>query len=571
MIRKNKTIVLVTALLVMAGVTSCEVDRVPETAITDASFWKSEGDLKLATNYLYTNLPGLPATQDIWSDYAYGLSPNSISEGSRVAGATDGNYTGNYTAIRAANNIMEKSSLALAAGVNPQSVKWYVAEAKFFRAWAYFNLLQRYGGVPLILKTLQENSPELEAPAASRDEIVNAIYADLDAAALDLRTSTQLTGADYGRISQTAAWAFKARVALFEGTRAKFHGYGDPVKHLTIAKAVAKLVMDSGKHELFATSSISPSAPFAPASPYFNLFQYAGDGIQNKENILVRIYGENNVNSIISHGAPTLLGQGNCNPTKALVDSYLMTDGLPTTKSPLYTTPTTITGVFAKRDPRMSDTFLKKGDAFIFTVPIFVVPDLLQHKTGFSNRRYCNPPDNQTQRSFIDMDIIRYAEVLLIYAEATYELNGSITDADLDLSINKLRTRVGVNMPKLTNTFVTLNGLNMREEIRRERGVELALEGFRYWDLIRWKTAETELVKPILGNFYFAGPKPTKSTDAADGFGPKPSSVILDANGFIVLQDASKRTFRPERDYLWPIPIKELSLNPKLKQNPFWE
>lgn len=537
MIRKN--IAKVALLFLMVGMVSCEVDRIPETTISSASFWKTENDLKLAANYLYTRLPGLPVTDDVWSDDAYGTSTNSISDGSRITPATDGSYNSNYTTIFAANNIIEKSSLAVAAGTDPNRAKWYVAEAKFFRAWAYFNLLQRYGGVPLILKTLQENSPELEAPAASRDEIINTIYADLDAAALDLRTSAVLGSADYGRISQTAAWAFKARVALFEGTRAKFHAYGDPAKHLTIAKEAAKLVM--GKHALF--------------SSYFQLFQYEGNGFANKENILVRIYGENNANSIVSHNTQRNLEQGAANPTKALADAYLMNTGLPPNLSTTYST--TLLDVFKNRDPRMSATFLKKDDAYIASQPLFTIPNLPFQRTGFANRRYTNPTDWLNQSSFIDMPIIRYAEVLLIYAEATYELNGSISDADLDLSINLLRTRV--SMPKVTNAFVTANTLNMRNDIiRRERRVELALEGFRYWDLIRWKTAEIELPKPVLGNYYFT---------AEFGAQVKP---LVDANGFILLQNAATRTFDPTKHYLWPIPNNERSLNPNLGQNPKW-
>jgi hypothetical protein len=537
MIRKNIT--KVALLLLITSMISCNVDRLPETTLSDQSFWVSENDLKLAANYLYTRLPTLPVTEDVWSDDAYGTNTNSISDGSRIPGATDGSYNSNYTTIRAANNIIEKSSLTAAAGVSQNRVNLYVAEAKFFRAWAYFSLLQRYGGVPLILTTLKENAPELEAPAASRDEIINAIYADLDFAAQNLSTRTLLGTADFGRISKTAALAFKSRVALFEGTRCKFHSYGDATKHLNIAKDAANQVILSGEHTLF--------------NNYFQLFQYEGNGFNNKENILVRIYGENNANSIVSHNSQRNLEQGAANPTKALADSYLMNTGLPADLSTTYST--SILDVFKNRDPRMSATFLKTGDTYIGTQPLFVIPSLSFQKTGFANRRYTNTTDWTNQKSFIDMPIIRYAEVLLNYAEATYELNGGISDADLDKSINLLRARV--TMPKLTNAFVSTNVLNMREEIRRERRVELALEGFRYWDLIRWKTAEIELPKPVLGNYYF----PEFGTAV---------TPLLDANRFILLQNSSIRTFNPSRDYLWPLPINELGLNPNLKQNPNW-
>ncbi len=541
MIPKNKTIVVL--LFLIATLTSCDVDRVPETSLSDPSFWTSENDLKLAANYFYTRLPTLPVTNDVWSDDAYGNGPNAISEGSRIPGATDGNYNNNYTTIRAANNIIEKSSRALAAGVTVERVNWYVAEAEYFRAWSYYQLLQRYGGVPLILKTLAENAPELQTAQATREEIVAAIYTDLDNAILKLRTTTQLGSADYGRVSKTAALTLKAQVALFEGTRSKFHGYGDPAKHLLIAKNASKQVMLSGEHSLFKN--------------YFQLLQYEGEGFANKENILVKQYGKSVSESTLSHVAQRNLETGVSNPTKALADSYLMIDGLPTNQSPLYVMPTKTSEVFKNRDPRMGDRFFKTGDVYIGTAPLFTVPPLSFVKTGFANRCYANITDWTNQRSYIDMPITRYAEVLLIYAEATYELNGTISDADLNLSINLLRQRASVNMPKLTNAFVAANGLNMRNEIRRERRVELALEGFRYWDLIRWKTAEIELPKNVLGSYFFAE------------FG---TSVIplLTPDNYIIAQKASVRKFDPSRDYLWPFPVNELALNQNLKQNPNW-
>ena len=146
--------------------------------------------------------------------------------------------------------------------------------------------------------------------------------------------------------------------------------------------------------------------------------------------------------------------------------------------------------------------------------------------------------------------------MLLIFAEAPFEQTGALSDADLDLTINRLRARGGV--AKLTNAFATANGLTLRDEIRRERRVELAQEGFRYWDLIRWKTAEIELVKPVLGNFYFKSEYPAGTT------------VNLTPDNYILVQAASFRKFDPNRDYLWPLPINEIALNPALKQNPNW-
>ncbi|MFN8356724.1 MAG: RagB/SusD family nutrient uptake outer membrane protein [Spirosomataceae bacterium] len=527
---------------ILTSLTACDVNRLPETQLSDPAFWKTEADLQAAANYLYTFFPGLPFTDDNWSDETYARAPNTISDGTRIATATDGSYNTPYQLIRAANNIIEKAPRAAASGVAAATVDRYIAEARFFRAYAYYSLFQRYGGVPLILKLLQEDSAELQAPANTRDEVLEAIYQDLDFAASKLQTPTQLGTAGYGRISKTAALAFKSRVALFEGTRCKFHNYGDYKKHLNLAVAASKAVIDSKEHSLFAN--------------YYNMFQLAGEGRQNRENILVKQYGVSIADNVLTHNAARNLENGSANPTKSLVDSYLMTDGLPTTKSKLYKAPTVSTEVFLNRDDRLSATIMKTGDAYIGSAPVFSISPLVFQLTGFCSRKYFNIDDWTNQRSYIDGILLRYAEVLLNYAEATYELNESISDADLELAINPLRTRGKI--AKLTNAFVTANGLNMREELRRERRVELAVEGFRYWDLVRWKTAEVELVKPILGNFFFKTEFGTATT------------VKLTSDNFILVQDASFRKFNPAKDYLWPLPVNEIGLNPALKQNPGW-
>ncbi|QHV95062.1 RagB/SusD family nutrient uptake outer membrane protein [Spirosoma endbachense] len=526
----------------LAGLPACEVERLPETSISDQTYWRSEGDLKSAANYLYTFLPAW-STEDVWSDDAIGLASNNISDGSRLAPATDGNYNTNYNLIRAANNIVEKAPRA-SASTDKAIIDRYTAEARFFRAWGYYNLVQRFGDVPLILKTLDEAAPELSAPASPRAAIFEQIYQDLDFAAQKLPTHTVLGTADFGRISNTAALAFKARVALFEGTRSKYHNYGEPAKHLKAAADAAKAVIDSKQHDLFTGA-------------YFDLFQMPGEGRQNRENVIVKQYGVSLTERVVTHSYYRgSLENGNMNPTKSLADSYLMKDGLPIAKSPLYKAPVVSTDVFVDRDTRMSDTFMKKGDPMMTTKPIFDIAPLVFNKTGFMFRKTANVDDWNTQASTIDRPILRYAEVLVTYAEALYELNGSISDADLDLTVNRLRQRGGV--AKLTNTFATANGLNIRDEIRRERRVELAQEGFRYWDLLRWKTAETELPKPVLGNYFFKAEFGTVT------------SVKLTSDNYILVQEASFRKFDPNKDYLWPLPINEIALNPALKQNKGW-
>lgn len=182
---------------------------------------------------------------------------------------------------------------------------------------------------------------------------------------------------------------------------------------------------------------------------------------------------------------------------------YLATDGLPIQKSSLFQGYGTLTSEFQNRDPRMAMTFIVPGSTIFFegglmqpTYPVFSGTNATH--TGYMIRKFLDETIDATQfQGAYDFKEFRYGEVLLILAEGLYEKNGMISDQDLDRTINLLRSRV--NMPPLTNSFVTENGLNMLDEIRRERTVELAFEGFKRDDLRRWKTAEDVLPKAIKG------------------------------------------------------------------------
>jgi len=188
---------------------------------------------------------------------------------------------------------------------------------------------------------------------------------------------------------------------------------------------------------------------------------------------------------------------------------------------------------------------------------------LIAYNAGinYRYRKYWIVSDWASNVSYVNFNILRYAEVLLNYAEAKFELNGAISDEDLNLTVNVLRNRASGNdaarLPLLTNGFVSAHGLSMETEIRRERTVELAFEGQAYWDVLRWKTAETLLPKAILGRKYFSAENPSGAT---------PNLL----NGYVLLEAESFRSFNPQRDYLWGIPTKELALNDALEQNPNW-
>jgi hypothetical protein len=531
---------------------ACDLDTVPESNLSDGIFWKTDNDFRQATNDLYkaSVLDGwvqeYPAIADVMSDNAFAKTPDftsNISDGSYLPGANFGPWNHDYSLIRVANNIIER---ARAAGFSSTQLPRFKAEAKFFRAYAYQDLVNRYGDVPLILKTLDTSDEELYAPRTDVQVVVDSIYADLDYAAAHLPKASELKNAtEYGMATSGAALALKSRVALRRGTWKKFHNEGSYQQDLQVAKDAALAVTNSGEYTLFDLYG---------TDSYRQLFKAKGEGPGNHEAIWVWMFGET---AIRYSFFPPKAAQGAYSLTRTMIDSYLCTDGLPIEKSPLYQGQQNSTSEFVDRDPRMDGTVVKKGDIYGYGTPY--IPALIGGSTGYHiEKNYDVVPATGQQLQNIDLIIIRYGEVLLNYAEAVYELGDAISDADLDASINKLRDRVA--MPHLTNAFVTANGLNMRDEIRRERRVELAMEGLRYDDLLRWKTAETELPKPLLGVRLFAAEYPDVD----------PSAVSMTADSIVIAEPASKRSFDPTKQYLWPLPITQLALNPSLDQNPNW-
>jgi hypothetical protein len=426
-------------------------------------------------------------------------------------------------------------------------------------------LLRIYGGVPLITKVLDTNDAALFSPRSTRTETVDFILKDLAEAKADLPQQSDLSGDDLGRITQGAALSLSARVALFEGTWAKFHGDGNAAKYLDLAIATSAEVISSGQYALYTGSD---------AQSYRYLFIEAGDDAH--ETILDRRYARN----IFGHDAPYMYDADGYNPTRKLADMYLDKNGLPISNpASVFHGYATFDSEFADRDPRMTMTMIVPGTltnrVFWPITKVANWPDAPQRNfnTGYILYKYMSedPIANNSGRngdnSFFDFDrhLIRYAEVLLIYAEATFEKNEAITDADLDQSINLLRDRV--NMPHLTNGFVATNGLDMRQEIRRERTIELALEGFRYDDLRRWKTAETELPQDIKG-IKIAG---TDWQTRAPYNDPIYQSKV-DADGFLIAE--SGRAFNPLKHYWQPLPTKEVAFYQSsgyvLQQNGGW-
>lgn len=529
---------------------SCELDRLPTDAVVNEEFWKTEQDFQLACNALYLELPTY-STRDEYSDICYGSSPNNFSSGTYLPTNDFGPWSDAYTNIATANKII-KFAQQNPFGLEENIVNRYEGEGCFFRALQYYDLLRSYGGVPIIDKLLDVNSEELYAPRNSRSEVVRFILDDLDFAIKSLPWPSELKDSDLGRFTKSAAYSLKSRIALYEGTRQKYVENGEYSELLRVAKDASFAVIKSGEHSLFTDISNDPVLNFQYC------FMYEGEG--SKESILVNRYQKPWRKHNFSQ--QLLRGSENC-PTRAIVDAFLCKDGLPIDVSSSFQGYGTPTSEYQNRDPRMSGSLMVPFDDLHWNDTPFE-PRFSQNEsmTGYTWKKMAVIEDAKALEGDLDVMLIRYAEVLLNYAEAVYELDNKISDSDLSLSINELRHRV--NMPDLTNAFV--NGenpanvvLNMQEEIRRERLVELANEGFRYDDLLRWGIAQDVLPKAMLG-----------IPDLREYY-QYVNAKVWDKvkSGFVELQPASDRTFE-DKHYLWPLPLVQMALNDNLEQNPGW-
>ena len=519
------------------------LEKGPQTSISPATFWKTEADFKMATNALYNKLDNNHGDKvDLQADDYYGRSVNSVSAGTLEPSNTDNVWTDAYKEIYKANDIIESAEVS---ELDETIKSRYVAEALFFRAYQYAELIKRFGGVPLVLKKLDISSPELYEAKTSRDIIVQQIVEDLQWAADHLPAKQKLSDVGEGRITRGAALAVLARVSLYEGTYRKYHKKGDAQPLLQLAKTASKTVIVENEYALY--------------SDFYAQFMQENEG--NSETILRVFYSE----TLATRSAPRTRGfmlDIEMTPTKALAESFLCLDGLPIEYSPSFEGYKTINSEFINRDPRMSQTIWEPLTPHENPTPL--IPMLSHTRTGYYPKKPGDVTAFTVTFCYTDYIVMRYAEVLLNYAEACYELGGSISDADLNLSINKLRARVG--MPNLTNTFITEQkgkgySMSMLGEIRRERRVELAGEGYRYDDLIRWKLAENVLLNEILGTKFQKEHYPNTIVG---------KDVFLDDEGFIRSESDSHRSFVSPKNYSFPLPLRELSLNDKLL-NPEWD
>ncbi|MDP4214006.1 MAG: RagB/SusD family nutrient uptake outer membrane protein [Bacteroidota bacterium] len=551
--------------------TSCEkgLELAPEDKYSEATFFKTADQFKLFANQFYNGLPDCNAAynRELYSDVVTNVgAANTVSNGSYFPTPTSSLWENSYITIRNTTYLIQKSASADATLKAQISV--FEGEARFFRAMAYFNLLKDFGGVPIIDKVLDLSDDNLlYGPRNSEAEVSDYIIKDLDEAILELPTESSISGSDKGRVSKGAALALEARVALFEGTWLKFNNQ-DGSALLDKAIDASNQVINSGEYQLFDRRDVLGDSSYR----YFFIL----DKVQSNSASLTKADQKEYifVNRFDNDIRPATGVSGNyfVSPTRKLADMFLCADGLPIDVSPLFQGKQTVGSEYLNRDPRMTNDLEVPFKTFWAFYPpeynrTWTNPDAggVVYDVNFGRTTSTGYYPMKFQAEIAaplgtDYPVIRYAEVLLTNAEALFEKNGSISDADLDRTINLLRARVGV--ASLTNELVTAHGLDMRTEIRRERTVELFLEGFRFDDLRRWHTAETEMPEAL------EGVKWTGTQYATD---PRWSSLNfpVDPDGYLIVEPASDRKF-VSKHYLFPLPTRQLLLNPALIQNPGW-
>lgn len=568
-----KRIINILSIAAAALFASACMDLSPKAQLSDAQVWSSPANYSLFANQFYGWTRDFQGSDymcswtdgvhsDTRSDLVATPNLNVYSAGSNSIPSTDGNYGTLYKRIYYTNLLLKnaeeyesKADIAIPMG-----------EAYFFRAYFYFELVQIFGDVIYTDTPLDMDSEKLYGKRNDRLEVIRHCVDDLKKAAELL---PEMPTED-GRVAKGAANAFLSRVALYEGSWQKFHNNNASAANelFATAAAAAKAVIDSKAYSLFYSDALGGKDSYR----YMFILENTDCNpakltkADNKEYIFSHRHDEatKKIGTNITHGAQN----SGVYVTRKLADMYRCQDGLPIAKSPKFQGYTGQNTEFADRDNRMNATLLRHGQKYWNndgkwrnTWTAADEEDALtcdrRSQSGYINNKWATERKVDDTNEGYDYPVIRYAEVLLNYAEAVYEQGESISDADLDLSLNLVRQRSNPDMVKLSNSLVSANGLSMRDEIRAERTVELALEGFRVDDLKRWKTAETEMPQNLRG-IPMTGWFATNWTN---------QTRPLDADGCIILYDG--RVWA-EKNYLYPIPSDELQLNPELGQNKGW-
>jgi len=460
-----------------------------------------------------------------WTDLARHKQPTDWSIGIEYFSTTTRlheRWSFNYKKISRCNYFLENIENV---DMDPEEKAEMIGEVKFIRSYCYFLLYQVYGGVPLISNILTFDEAN-NVSRASREDVVNFVLKDLDEAIPDL--PVKRPSSENGRIEKGAALALKGRVLMAE-------------ERWSDAATTYKTIIDLDRYEI---------------DPRFKkLFEDDGDDSDEVIWSLCHIqdlYGERATQFMLM--TQWYGGWSEMNIFQNFVDNFLMIDGKTIDESSLYDDDKP----FDNRDPRLYSTVFLPGYT-VFKGRVFqghpdslskVGPEYAGH-TGYALKKFADEEYSGDVMAYGgDFKVIRYAEVLLSYLECKIEAGDNITQDLLDETINKIRTRAEVDMPPVTELYIN----DLREILRRERCIELAFEGLRYWDMIRWRIADEVLNKKYYG---------MKLTDDPGSYTGK---YTINEDGHLF--SCEKIWDFEGHNYLWPLPQSELDINPNLEQNP---
>lgn len=589
--------------------TSCEdaLDVTPNDRLDMTTYFTKATDLELYSNPYYNNiLPKQPFNQQSDQLVERTLSDLMMGGKKRFVPQSDSYWDKDkcWKDLRRINTLLDNADRCS----DKAAVVKYTAVSRFFRAYLYFQLVRRYGDVPWYEYELGSADPELYKPRDTREFVMQKMLEDVEYAIEHLPAKKDEKDSPF-RATKGAALALKAQFCLYEGTWRKYHGVSfdehDYKYYLAEAANAAKTLMDRNEYSIKRLTG-------NPDTDYRDLFvQEVADA---DEYIL----------AICASAEPALAGsrhnanaytlkptQGRPGITRKFICSYLMKDGTRFTDRPGWQT-MQFADEMKNRDPRLSQTVRGLNYTRIGQNTV-LAPDLMMTATGYQPIKFVqakNSPGSSNDNDAIgsstnDMPVFRYAEVLLILAEAKAEL-GTLTQADLDATINVLRDRVGMPHlilsqananpdPYLTSAEtgypnVTGSNAGVILEIRRERGIEMVMEGVRIDDLFRWKAGKcldqaiSGLYFPCPGNYDLTGDGKADIGIYEAGQG-KPTGVAAtyQINSDIFLSEGNRGYFdwhkgmkserygfNEARDYLYPIPSDQISVNGALKQNPGW-
>lgn len=586
--------------LIAAFLSGCnKLDQKPQATISKGAVFTSEKGLDLYANSFYDILPdgGAVIRSDEMTDYSARTTvPDFIRPGAFGSRQSSG---WSWTALRNINYFLENINTAT---VSADVKNHYTGLARFFRAWFYFDKVKRFGAVPWINKTMSVDDPALFNGRDPRALVMDSVLADLNYACENIKATP-----DNSRsiITKYIAYGLKSRVCLFEGTFRKYHsapgglaeGLGSTVnKWLNEAVSSAQKVMTEGGYSLNTAGGTDKA--------YRQLF--INPAPVSNEIML----------SAVSDPALTVLNDANWWWTSAtygarvslirtFVNTYLNIDGTPFTSKPGYET-MVFSSEVQGRDMRLQQT-IRSGDyKRINGGALEPAPPVFSYTyTGYQPIKWTLDDtyyDGGT-RNINSISIMRFAEILLNYAEAKAEL-GTLTDDDWNKTIGALRRRAGITgntstKPTVADTYLQANYFPeisdpVLLEIRRERGIELVLEGFRFNDIIRWKKGKLmemqwngfyvpALNQPLDLNLdskmdvsFYQGTAPTASAGVTlinvsptISGNPNPQRLKMNTYGEITWLTNIPRVW-DDKNYLYPIPETDLIMNSKLGQNPGW-